>query len=386
MDPDPTTAVAVVIPCFKVARHIESVVADLLGRVKHIYVVDDACPQGSGAIVEKRFGVDGVTVLRHATNGGVGAAMVTGYRAALADGCTIVVKMDGDGQMDVEALPSLLAPLLRGEADYTKGNRFFDIYTAARMPRTRFIGNAGLSFITKLSSGYWDVMDPTNGYTAIHRTALSHLPLDRLEKRYFFESDMLFRLSTIRAVVRDVPIPPRYGDETSSLRISGVLLSFPRLHAVRVIKRFFYMYLLRDFNVGTVMTLSGLAMLLFGGAFGLWHWIVSMRTDIPATTGTVMLSVLPIIVGVQLLLQALAFDSALLPYFETEPKSLFMPLYARRCDKRLPERTPLSLPRDEFEAASLRATTASWLSPTSRIASDETPYISAMASARSGRT
>jgi glycosyltransferase involved in cell wall biosynthesis len=311
--PNTASPVAVVIPCFKVARHIESVVAALIGRVNHIYVVDDACPQRSGALVADRFAVSAVTVLQHDRNRGVGAATITGYRAALAAGHAIVVKMDGDGQMDPDQLPALLAPLLRGEADYAKGNRFFDIYTLGFMPRTRLIGNACLSFVTKLSSGYWDVMDPTNGYTAIHRAALSRLPLDRLACGYFFESDMLFRLSTIRAVVRDVPMPPRYGNESSSLHIGRALLDFPRLHVARIAKRFFYMYLLRDFNVGSVSVLAGLIFVAFGAIFGAQHWIISARTGIAATTGTVMLSVLPIIVGVQLLLQALSFDVANIP-------------------------------------------------------------------------
>ena len=306
-------SVAAVVPCFKVACHIEAVVAGLRGRVKHIYVVDDACPEGSGKLVAEHFPSAEVTVLFHAINQGVGGAVVTGYRAALADGYTIVVKLDGDGQMDPVQLPGLLAPLLRGEADYSKGNRFFDIYTLARMPRMRLIGNAGLSFITKLSTGYWDIMDPANGYTAIHRAALERLPLDRLDRRYFFESDMLFRLSTIRAVVRDVPMAPIYGIEQSNLRIGSVLRSFPGKHAMRVGKRFFYMYLLRDFNVGSVMTMAGAVFVLFGAAFGAWHWIVSARIGIAATTGTVMLSVLPIIVGMQFLLQALAFDVANIP-------------------------------------------------------------------------
>jgi len=319
----PTTAspAAVVIPCFKVARHIEAVVAALIGRVNHIYVVDDACPQRSGALVANRFAASDVTVLQHDRNRGVGAATVTGYRAALADGHAIVVKMDGDGQMDPNHLPALLAPLLRGEADYAKGNRFFDIYTLGDMPRTRLIGNACLSFVTKLSSGYWDVMDPTNGYTAIHRAALSRLPLDRLDTGYFFESDMLFRLSTIRAVVRDVPMPPRYGNENSSLRLGRVMLDFPRRHLTRTLKRFFYMYLLRDFNAGSISVLGGLVFVTFGAIFGARHWIISDRTGVAATTGTVMLSVLPIIIGAQLLLQALAFDVANMPKLPLQHRS-----------------------------------------------------------------
>lgn len=303
--------VAVVVPCFNVARHhIDAVLDGLRGRVAHVYVVDDACPLGTGRHVEATRRDGSVSVLFHAENGGVGAAVVTGYRQALADGHDIVVKMDGDNQMNPACLPALIAPLRLGEADYAKGNRFFDIYALAAMPAGRLVGNAALSFISKLASGYWHIMDPTNGFTAIHRTALSMLPLDRLERRYFFESDMLFRLSIVRAVVRDVPMPAIYGDEESNLRISRVLLRFPVLFCNRIIKRFFYNYLVRDFNVGSVQTLAGLALLLAGAAFGLWHWFLSMRTGQVASTGTVMLAVLPVIVGIELIVAAVSYDIA----------------------------------------------------------------------------
>jgi glycosyltransferase involved in cell wall biosynthesis len=302
--------VAVVVPCYKVRRHILVVIGRLAGKVARVYVVDDCCPEKSGQLVLESCDASFVTVLFHQANQGVGGAVITGYRKALADGHDIVVKMDGDDQMDPADLPALVAPLLAGDSDYTKGNRFFDLYSLGAMPVARLVGNAGLSFISKFASGYWDVMDPTNGYTAIHRTALEKIPLDKLERRYFFESDMLFRLATLRAVVRDVPMPAIYGDETSNLRISRVLRDFPRMFLSRVCKRFFYMYVLRDFNAGSVATLAGLPLLMFGLLFGTVHWIDSVHHDRFASTGTVMIAVLPIVIGMQMLLSAMGYDIA----------------------------------------------------------------------------
>ena len=148
---------------------------------------------------------------------------MTGYRVALDDGMDIMVKIDGDGQMAPELLPDFVAPILAGEADYTKGNRFFDLEQVSQMPTVRLLGNAVLSFFNKISSGYWNLFDPTNGYTAIHRDVAACLPFGRISRRYFFESDMLFRLNTLRAVVVDIPMHASYGDEVSNLRISKVV-------------------------------------------------------------------------------------------------------------------------------------------------------------------
>src|SRR5690606_26049650 len=115
--------------------------------------------------------------------------VMAGYLAATTAGADVIVKMDGDGQMDAAALPQLIGPILRGQADYTKGNRFYDLGQIGRMPRMRILGNAVLSFMTKISSGYWDLFDPTNGYTAIHARVLAKLPLRKISQRYFFETD-----------------------------------------------------------------------------------------------------------------------------------------------------------------------------------------------------
>ena len=198
MSRTPTMRIAVAIPCYKVTRHVLEVIAAIGPEVEAIYAVDDACPEGSGDFIEQHNTDARVRVLRNPENRGVGGAIVTAYKAALADGMDIVVKIDGDGQMDPALLPLFVRPLLQGRADYTKGNRFFRPESMQGMPPVRQFGNAVLSFITKLSCGYWNVMDPTNGYTAVRTCVLAELPLDKLEQRYFFETDMLFRLNTVR--------------------------------------------------------------------------------------------------------------------------------------------------------------------------------------------
>lgn len=195
----PKPIVAVVIPCYRVVRHIGSVLARIGPEVAAIYCVDDGCPEGSGMVAAEAAADDPrIHVVRHSQNGGVGAAVMTGYRQALADGADVIVKLDGDGQMAPEDIGTLIEPIIRGEADYVKGNRFFDLETLRAMPWVRLIGNAGLSFLSKASSGYWNLFDPTNGFTAIHAHAARMLPWNKLSRRFFFESDMLFRLNTMR--------------------------------------------------------------------------------------------------------------------------------------------------------------------------------------------
>lgn len=294
--------------------HIEGVIRGVLAHADRVYAIDDCCPDKSGALVRERFGDDPrVVVIQHDENQGVGGAVISGYRQALADGYDIVVKIDGDGQMDPDQIPALIAPILNGEADYTKGNRFFAIDHLRGMPAIRMFGNAVLSFVNKVSSGYWNVMDPTNGFTAIHADALRWLPLEKLARRYFFESDMLFRLGTIRAVVRDVAIPARYGDEVSNLRIGRLLWDFPPKYLAAFMKRFIYGYVLRDINVGTLETLAAAILLLFGTVFGAAHWIEGMRTGQLTPSGTIMLAAISVILGVQFLLAAISFDVANVP-------------------------------------------------------------------------
>jgi dolichol-phosphate mannosyltransferase len=300
--------VAVVIPCYRVRRFILDVIRGIGPDVSAIFVVDDACPEQTAELIRQECTDGRVKVLTHAENEGVGGAMITGYRAALADGADVVVKIDGDGQMDPALIPRFIRPIIGGDADYTKGNRFYDLAFLRAMPRARLFGNAMLSFVNKMASGYWDIMDPTNGYSAIHRAALAALPLEKLDRGYFFESDMLFRLYTIRAVVRDVPMPACYQGETSSLRIGHVAAAFPLKYLRAAFKRIFYAYFLRDFNAGTLQLFLGLLIAGGGATYGAARWIHSSMTGVPTTSGAVMLAALPVLVGVQLLLGALNFD------------------------------------------------------------------------------
>ncbi|HYB44063.1 MAG TPA: glycosyltransferase family 2 protein [Candidatus Methylomirabilis sp.] len=303
----PGPRVAVIIPAYRAAETIQTVLSGIPPWVDTIYVVDDASPDETRRAVEA-LGDPRVHLLVHEVNRGVGGAMITGYRQALRDGMDICVKMDADDQMDPSYLEELIEPLLAGRADYTKGNRFHDPEALRQMPAVRKVGNAGLSFLIKAASGQWHIFDPTNGYTAIHRTALRAVDVGKLHSRYFFESSVLIRLRRIGAVVEDVPIPARYGDERSSLSIRRTLLEFPWLLLQHGARRIVWQHFVLDFSAVSLFLLSGIPLVTFGLCFGLYHWIDSYRRNVLTPTGTVMLAALPLILGFQFLLQALVLD------------------------------------------------------------------------------
>lgn len=306
-------SVAVVIPCYKVKTHILSVIAAIGPEVSAIFVVDDKCPDASGDFVRSNCTDRRVTVIENDENLGVGGAVMRGYAAAIANGSEIIVKIDGDGQMDPALLPIFTAPIMSGDADYTKGNRFFDPEAFARMPKARIAGNATLSFMTKLSSGYWNIFDPTNGYTAIHARVAEHLPFHKISNRYFFETDMLFRLNSFGAVVVDVPMTALYADEVSGLKIEKILPEFLAKHCRNFCKRIIYRYFTRDFTAASLELLAGLLLFGFGCVWGVYHWYQSSASGIAATAGTVMIAALTFLMGVQLLLAFLNYDIASVP-------------------------------------------------------------------------
>lgn len=308
-----TISVAVVIPCYRVKQHILGVIREMPDFVDHIIVVDDKCPESSGELVRAECSDPRLCLIIHERNLGVGGAVVTGYRKALELGADVAVKIDGDGQMDPALIASFLQPIAMGLADYTKGNRFFSLDTVAGMPPIRLFGNAILSFISKLSTGYWRTFDPTNGYTAIHTSVLRILPLQKLIGRYFFESEMLFRLGTVGAAVTDVPMHSRYGDESSSLKLSKILGEFAWKHIRNTFKRLTYNYALRDFSVATMELIFGIALLLFGTIFGINQIIQSNMTGSLASAGTVAVAMISVILGIQFVLAFLAFDIARTP-------------------------------------------------------------------------
>lgn len=304
--------VAVVIPAYGVASQIEEVIRTVPPLVRTIIVIDDGSPDDTAERVE-RLNDGRVTLIRHSQNQGVGGAMISGFQHAIEIGCDIAVKMDGDGQMDPAHLGRLLKPLLDHTADFVKGNRFRNLQSLQGMPRVRIVGNAGLTFLLKLASGHWRMFDPTNGYFAVRSDVLKRLNLDRLPRRYFFESGLLIELGLLGAKVQDVPIPARYGDESSSLSVRMTLLEFPVRLLWNVMRRVVRQYFLYDFTSVSVFLLFGLPMFLFGVIFGAWKWYESCTSGVVASTGTVMVAALPIILGFQLLLQAVVVDISNIP-------------------------------------------------------------------------
>ena len=317
--PAPDTApprLAVVIPSYRVRTRILSVLERIGPEVGLIYVVDDACPEESGRFVEENAKDPRIRVIRNAVNQGVGGATMTGMKRAAADGADVVIKVDGDGQMDPALIPSFAGVILSGEADYAKGNRFFEPEGLAAMPLGRLIGNAGLSFLSKISSGYWHSFDPTNGYVAIHASLVGLLPLDKISKRYFFESDLLFRLNILTARVVDVPMHAHYADEVSGMRPLREIPRFAFAHMRNFAKRIFYNYFIRNFSLASLELALGALLLLFGIVYGLANW----GTVAPATAGTVMVAALPIIIGSQLLLAFINYDIQSVPRIALHPR------------------------------------------------------------------
>lgn len=301
-------SIAVILPCYRTKENVLNVLNNIPDDVQHIYCIDDACDQGTGQHIVDHIKDERVKVIFHDKNQGVGAAMVTGYKAALKDGSDVIVKIDSDGQMDPRLLHNFTKPIVLHKADYTKGNRFYTLENLEKMPRIRLFGNAILSFFSKISTGYWRMFDPNNGYTAIHSRVLALLPLDKISKRYFFESDLLFRLNIIGAVVLDVPMEAKYNNEKSNLSILFSVIEFGYKHTINFIKRIFYNYFLRDFHVASLEILIGPLLMLYGFLFGMDKWYISVTTGLHATAGQVMNAALPMIVGLQLTLSALNFD------------------------------------------------------------------------------
>jgi glycosyltransferase involved in cell wall biosynthesis len=308
-------------PAFKSNDHILEVLSRMPDTVSKVIVVDDACPNGTGKLVQTELKDKRVEVVFNEKNLGVGGAVIVGLRKALETEAEIILKIDSDGQMNPEDIPRLIQPIVNAEADYSKGNRFNSLDDLQEMPKSRVFGNAVLSLMSKLSTGYWSITDPTNGFFAISRGALDKINLGKLRQRWFFESDILFRLSIIRAVVADVPIRAKYANEKSNLKIRKVIFEFINRHNINVLKRLFYVYYLREWSVASFELPAGLILTLGGVIAGVNFWNQASVLGQAATVGQVMLAVLPIILGFQLLLSVLSLDVA------NEPKR---PLYVQK--------------------------------------------------------
>lgn len=281
--------IAVVIPSFRAAGTIGGVLRAIGPEVEHIYVVDDGCPDATGEQALKDVRDPRILVLKNPRNLGVGGAMKHGYARALGDGAGIIVKLDADGQMDPSHISRLIAPILAGAADYAKGNRFAPARlmpsgTSPRaletMPPARRAGNMAFSVLHKAATGYWRIGDPANGYTAVHARALERIGLEALADCFFFETDMLFRLNLVDAVVADVPLPACYPGSGSSLSLRRVAPRFAVMTANRLVRRLRFKYFAGRWNLGSVKLAAAMAMIAAAAGLAGWQWL-----EIPGSPG-----------------------------------------------------------------------------------------------------
>lgn len=298
--------VAAVVPAYKEELMIHRVIDTMPDYVDHIVIVDDCSPDRTSDVVRQSTDPR-VDLIRHEVNQGVGGAIITGHTRAIELGADVNVVMAGDAQMDPAYLPPLLEEVTDGGYGFAKANRFFSPESFDGMPRHRVLGNIGLSFMTKLASGYWHLFDPQNGYTAIRTSVLQRLPLHNVAKRYSFENDLLIHLNILQVPAVDVPIPAVYGDEISTIKLSKVVPELIQLLGRGFWRRIWYRYVLWSFSPIALLLVLGIVLFGFGLAVSVWLAFLSLNSVI-ATAATVMLAALPLMVGVQMLISALQLD------------------------------------------------------------------------------
>ena len=299
--------VAVVVPAYDEEVLVVETLRGIPEFVDSVYVVDDASRDGTEERV-RQLGDDRVEVIRHERNRGVGAAIVTGYRRALAEGIDVTCVMAADNQMDPDELRSLVEPVARGEVEYAKANRLVSGEAWKIIPHTRYLGNAVLSLLTKIASGYWHVADSQAGYTAISHVALQRLDLDQLYPRYGFPNDVLVHLNVQNARVRDVPSRPIYNvGEQSGIRLRSVVPRISWLLFKSFWWRLGHKYVIRDFHPLVFFYVFGVLMTVVGFALGVIELVLRILGN-EITTPTIVLVAVLLIAGIQLTLFAMWFD------------------------------------------------------------------------------
>ncbi len=296
-----------VIPAYQAANSISSVIEKVPDYVDWIIVIDDASKDTTSVVVAKNID-HRIILIRHKKNCGVGGAMITGYKKALELKADYIVKIDADGQMDTSYLDRFARICLLYDCDYVKANRFGHIDALPVMPRIRLVGNLILTFLTKFASGYWNIFDPQNGYVMITRKMLKRLDLDMIDKGYFFENSMLINLNIMRAKIGEIYLPANYGCEISSMKLWKIILSFPKKLMLGYFHRIYQKYIFRSLSPYALLLLCGFIFMLWGVIWGGIAWYKSLITGIPSSTGTIILALLPLILGWTSLLQALLLD------------------------------------------------------------------------------
>lgn len=299
-------SIAVVVPAHDEEALIAKTVTSIPAFVDHVIVVDDA---SSDATSEKAAatGDPRMEVIRHEENRGVGGAILTGHRRAIDIGADVAVVMAGDAQMDPDALPDLLGPICDDGYDFTKADRFFGFDSFRGMPRSRVLGNVFVGFLAKASTGYWNLFDPLNGYTATRTSILERMPLDRIRTDYAFECEILVYLNTLRARAKDVPIQALYGEERSGIRLFREARKLLWSLFKGFWRRMVWKYVLWSFSPVAIFLLAGLVLVGWAILFGVWV-VYHTLGDPVASTATVLMCVGPLLVGINLLIVATVLD------------------------------------------------------------------------------
>lgn len=298
--------IAAVVPAYCEEAHIALVIETMPEIVDLIVVVDDASPD---ATYDAAISTNDprLTVIRLPENQGVGGAIMAAHTAAIELGSDINVVFAGDAQMDPAYLPALLKPIVHDGYGFTKANRFYSSKSFQGMPVYRILGNVVLSFLNKLASGYWNLFDPQNGYTATTTDVLKRLDFDHIAKRYEFENDFLMHLNILNVRAKDVPIPAVYGNEVSAIKLHKVIPALLRLLTRGFTRRIMLKYVIGTFSPIALFLFFGSLLVVWSFLFGLWVLYETIGPAV-ASTGTVLLCVAPGLVGLQFLLTALQLD------------------------------------------------------------------------------
>jgi glycosyltransferase involved in cell wall biosynthesis len=304
-------SVGVVLPAYNEERQIDKVLETMPRYVDHIVVVDDGSTDATLERLrawEERMGPR-LTVIAQPKNQGVGKAVAAGYRCSLELGVDVIALMAGDGQTDPDDLALIIEPVVSGKADYSKGNRLFTGEAWRKTPAVRYLGNAFLSMLTKIASGYWHVADSQSGFTAISRQALMSLDLDRIYPSYGYPNDLLIQLNVRNIRVADVPVHPRYGvGEKSSMNVAKVIPRVSFLLWRGFINRLFVKYVIKDFHPLVFFYFFGTLFLIAGTILGVVYSALRLITGAGIPTATIVLVAILLNGGLQFLLFAMWFD------------------------------------------------------------------------------
>lgn len=301
--------IAVVVPCFNEEHQVKQVFETIPDLVDEIVVVDDkSTDQTVTVVLDQQKNDSRIVLIQHSINQGVGAAIASGYKHALANGFDIAVVMAGDAQMDPDDLPNLIQPVINGDTDYAKGNRLFTEQAWHKIPKIRYLGNAVLSLLTKIASGYWHVADSQCGYTAVNREVLETINWDKMYKRYGQPNDLLVRLNIHDFRVRDISVTPVYDiGEKSGLKPLHMIPKLSWLITRMFFYRMLHKYVIKDFHPLVFFYLTGLTLLPLGTLFGIYLLFIRFFSGPVASTSAMFAGFLTI-TGLQFLLFAMFFD------------------------------------------------------------------------------